>query len=158
MLEICGRTLRVGFLCLIAALLLAACDAWDTNPSEDYPKEIEDSNAARLLRGLPADSLHFIFVEADLVLQRPAMREEVEHGFEIVADRTFGVISAELLASADIKSAAFGITSDEYLGAAGAAIVLGSFESFLEVLREAPSLADTNSRFDPPGSSIPIGA
>ena len=109
--------------------------------------ESEANHPAGLLSGLPADSLHFVFVEVNLVLQRPAMREEVEHGFEILAGRTFGVIGAELLAAADIKSAAFGTTTDEYLGAA---IVLGSFESFLEVLREAPSLAETNSRFDPP--------
>ena len=120
------------------------------SPSPVYDADGEESEAdhpAGLLSGLPSDSFHFIFVEADLVLQRPAMREEVEHGFEILAGRTFGVIGAELLAAADIKSAAFGIT-----GAAGAAIVLlGSFETFLGVLREAPSLAETNSRFDPPG-------
>ena len=102
---------------------------------------------AGLLSGLPADSLQFIFVEADLVLQRPAMREEVKHGFEILAGRTFGVISAELLAAAGIKSAAFGTTA-KYIAAA---IVSGSFEGFLEVLREAPSLAETDGRFDPPG-------
>ena len=118
-------------------------------PSPAYDADGEESEADRvagLLSGLPPDSIHFIFVEADLVLQRPAMREEIEHGFEILAGRTFGVLDAKLLGAADIKSAAFGIT-----GAAGAAIVLGSFETFLGVLREAPSLAETNNRFDPPG-------
>ena len=125
-----------------------AYDADGDNLIEGPPAGSEADHPAGLLSGLPPDSPGFVFVEADLVLQRPAMREEVEHGFEILAGRTFGVISAELLAAAGIKSAAFGTTANEYLGAA---IVLGSFEGFLEVLREAPSLAETNSRFDPPG-------
>ena len=162
----------IGLLCLMAAALMSACGddlppsitppgtvaptmtpisipTSTASPSPVYEADGEESEAdhtAGLLSGLPSDSFHFIFVEADLVLQRPAMREGVEHGFEILAGRTFGVIGAELLAAADIKSAAFGIT-----GAAGTAIVLGSFETFLGVLREAPSLAKTNSRFDPPG-------
>ena len=123
-----------------------AYDAGGEHLIEGPRAESEANYPAGLLSGLPADSVQFIFVEADLVLQRPAMREEVEHGFEILGGRTLGVISGELLATADIKSAAFGITA-----AGGAAMVLGNFESFLEVLREAPSLAETNSRFDPPG-------
>ena len=103
-----------------------------------------------LLSLLPMDSAQFIFVEAGLVLQRPALREEVEHGIEILDQRTAGVLSIELLALAGIKSAAFGIT-DEYLGAA---ILLGDFEPFPGLLQQAPSLADTDSRFDPPG---PLG-
>ena len=125
-----------------------AYDANGENLTERPLAESEADPPAGLLSRLPADSVHFIFVEADLVLQRPAMREEVESVFEILAGRTFGVISAELLVAAGIKSAAFGTTANEYLGAA---IVLGSFDGFLEVLREAPSLAETNSRFDPPG-------
>ena len=118
------------------------------NLTERPLAESEADHPAGLLSRLPADSVHFIFVEVDPVLQRPAMQEEVEYGFEILAGRTFGVTGAELLATADIKSAAFGTIADEYLGAA---ILVGSFESFLEVLRESPSLAETNSRFDPPG-------
>ena len=125
-----------------------AYDADSDNLTERPLAESEADHPAGLLSRLPADTVHFIFVEVDPVLQRPPMREEVEYGFEILAGRTFGVIGAELLATADIKSAAFGTTADEYLGAA---IVVGSFESFLEVLRESPSLAETNSRFDPPG-------
>ena len=111
-------------------------------PGLDHP--------AALLSLLPMDIAQFIFVEAGLVLQRPALREEVEHGIEILDQRTAGVLSMELLALAGIKSAAFGIT-DEYLGAA---ILLGDFEPFPGLLQQAPSLADTDSRFDPPG---PLG-
>ena len=79
------------------------------------------------------------------MLQRPAMRDEVEHGFNILAGRTFGVIGLQLLDAADIKSAAFGITTNEDMGSTGAAIVLGNFEGFLQVLRRAPFLAKLDS-------------
>ena len=61
-----GKAFAIGFLCSIVPLLMAACDAGGAEPSEGSS---EESNAARLLSGLPADSAQFAFAEVDLILQ-----------------------------------------------------------------------------------------
>ena len=103
---------------------------------------------AALLSLLPVESTQVIFVEAGRVLQRHPLRQEVQHGIEILAGKTAGVLSEELLLSADINSAAFGITA----GYSGVAILLGDFERFPEALRQAPSAAKTDRRFSPPSA------
>ena len=100
-----------------------------------------------LLNCLPADCSHFAFAGIEVLLQRSAMRGEVESGFDELFNRTRGLIGSDLLASAGIKSVAFATTNNEN---ASVTVLLGNFEELSEALREAPSLADTNSRFDPP--------
>ena len=148
MQNICSRVLWIGFLFLIAALLMAACDAGGVDPSEGSP---EESNAARLLRGLPTDSAQFAFAEVDLVLQRPGMREEVEYGFDELRKRSRGLIDTDFLVDAEIKSIAVGINDENE----SATVLLGNFDGFLEALRKAPSLVAARGRFDPPGTIDP---
>ena len=144
MLRICNRALWAGLLYLIFTALLAACDAGGAEPSQEFP---DGSNAAMLLRGLPADSSQFAFAEIDLVLQRPAMREEVEDSFDELSNRSYDLIDAEFLVDAEIKSIAVGITDEN----ASATVLLGNFDGFLGTLRKTPSLVDARGRFDPPG-------
>ena len=66
MLGTCGRVSWIGVVCLITIALMAACNAKGAEPSEGSS---EESNAARLLSGLPADSAQFAFAEVDLILQ-----------------------------------------------------------------------------------------
>ena len=120
-------------------------------PTPDLATETPLKHPWALLSGLPANSVQFIFVEADAVIRRPALKEEVESGIKILESRTSGVLDAALLASAQIRGTAFGITT-EY---SGAAILLGDFEEFPEVLRQAPLIADTDSRFQGPGTLDP---
>ncbi len=128
--------------------LTSACDADGAKPTGEPSDESAASNPARLLSLLPTGSLVFIFAEVELVWQRSSMRQEVEYGFEELSKRTYGLIGSDLLASGEIESIAFATTNNDN---ASATILLGNFEGFSEVLREAPSLADANSRFDPPG-------
>ena len=137
----------IGLLCLMAAALMPACYVDDAKPCPDPPGESVANNPARILSRLPTNSSHFVFAEIELVLQRSAMRQEVEDGFDELSKRTYGLIGSELLVSAEIESVAFA-TNDE---SASATILVGNFEGFSEGLRKAPSLAETNSRFDPPG-------
>ena len=132
----------------IATTLTSACDADGANPTGGPADESAASNPARLLSLLPTGSLVFIFAEVELVLQRPSMRQDVEYGFEELSKRTYGLIGLELLASGEIESIASATTNNDN---ASATILSGNFEGFSEVLREASSLADANSRFDPPG-------
>ena len=121
------------------------------SPTPEPTTETPLKHPAALLSGLPANSVQFIFVKADALIRRPALKEEVESGIKILESRTSGVLDADLLALAQIRSAAFGITT-EY---SGAAILLGDFEKFPEVLRQAPLIADTDSRFERPGMLDP---
>ena len=148
MLRILRKATWIGLLCLIATTLTSACDAEGANPTGGPSDESAASNPARLLSLLPTGSLIFIFAEVELVWQRSSMRQEVEYGFEELSKRTYGLIGSDLLASGEIESIAFATTNNDN---ASATILLGNFEGFSEVLREAPSLADANSRFDPPG-------
>ena len=143
-----GKAFAFGFLCLIVPILVTACDAGGSDPSEG---SIEESNAARLLRGLPAESSQFAFAEVDLILQRPGMREEVEYGFDELRKRSRGLIDTDFLVDAEIKSIAAGINDENE----SATILLGNFDGFLEALRESPPLVDERGRFDPPGTIEP---
>ena len=127
---------------------MAACNAGGAEPSEGSS---EESNAATLLSGLPADSAQFAFAEVDLILQRPGMREEVEYGFDELRKRSRGLIDTDSLVDAEIKSIAVGINEENE----SATIILGNFEGFQEALRESPSLVDGRGRFDPPGTIDP---
>ena len=79
------------------------------------------------------------------------MRQEIEHGIGILAKTTAWVLNEELLFSVDIESAAFGITPEF----SGVAILLGDFERFPELLRQAPSTAQSHPNFGPPRALDP---
>ena len=138
----------IGLPCLMAAALMTGCDTDGAKPNPGPSDQSGANNPARLLSRLPTDSSHFVFAEIELVLRRSAMRQEVEDGFDELSKRTYGLLGSELLVSAEIESVAFATTNNE---GASATILVGNFEGFPEVLRKAPSLVDTSSRFDPPG-------
>ena len=148
MLGTCGRVSWIGVVCLITIVLMAACNAGGAEPSEGSS---EESNAATLLSGLPADSAQFAFAEVDLILQRPCMGEEVEYSFDELRKRSRGLIDTDFLVDAAIKSIAAGINDENE----SATILLGNFNGFLEALRESHSLVDDRGRFDPPGTIDP---
>ena len=152
MLIICRRAIGTGLLFLVAVVLTSACLMACSSRSEASPFETDERNAARLMRGLPPGGVVYTFAEIEKVMRRPAMRQEVEQGFEELSEKSRGLIGSGLLAEGDVKSLAFAIASD---GTSGATILSGDFEGLQKALREVPSLAESSSRFDPPRSIDP---
>ena len=97
------------------------------------------ANPASLLNGLPTDRSEVWFVEFGKVSQRSSQQP---HGWEdqlmLLVDATNGILDAELVESAGITGAAFSINS----GSEGAAILLGNFRTFPEILREAAEMGE----------------
>ena len=91
------------------------------------------SHPANLLNGLPTNRSAVWFVEFAKVSQRPSQRNHWEEDLELLVRATNGILDSELVRSAGITSAVFSINSRRE----GAAILLGDFRSFPEVLREA---------------------
>ncbi len=87
---------------------------------------------ADLLGLLPPDSTVFVFVDALTVLRRASLRSHIEEEMDTLTSKTNGVISEELFRSAGVRSAAFSMGRG-----AGAAVLVGSFERFPEVLHRA---------------------
>lgn len=107
----------------LVVLLVVATSAGFVGCGDQPATEASSVDPLPVVRGLPVDSTAVFFVEAGLIGQRPALKEEIEHGHEILAQRTAGVLSVELLASVEITSAAFGLAN----GSSGAAVVSGDF-------------------------------
>ena len=152
MLTICRTAIGTGLLFLVAVVLTSACLIACSSRSEASPFETDERNAARLMRGLPPGGVVYTFAEIEKVMRRPAMRQEVEQGFEELSERSRGLIGSSLLAEGDVKSLAFAIASD---GTSGATILSGDFEGLQKALREVPFLDESSSRFDPPRSIDP---
>ena len=88
-----------------------------------------------LLSVLPGDSIAFVFVEVQTVLQRPGLQEELEYEMDTLTNATNGVISEELFRSARVESAAFGTGPEG--GSQGAAVLVGDFHEFPATLHQA---------------------
>ena len=138
-----GGVPSVKFLAgLLMVLTLAAFLACGNGPETDT----STGHSAGLLSGLPASNEQVYFAKVDPALLRPGLGEVIEDAFENLTTRTRGVLSKELLASADIKSAVVGVTTEGL----GVAILLGDFQGLQDVLQQAPSLATNYRDFEPP--------
>ena len=147
MLTICRTAIGTGLLFLVAVVLTSACLMACSSRSETSPYETDESNAARLMRGLPSKGIFFAFAEIEKVMRRPAMRQEVEWGFEDLSERSRGLIGNDLLADGHVKSLAFAIASD---GTSGATIMSGDFEGLQKAFQETVSVAEANSTLSSP--------
>ena len=91
---------------------------------------------AGLLSGLPTDRSEVWFVEFGKVSQRPGQQRHGRDDLRLLVNATNGILDEELVESAGITSAAFGINS----GREGSAILQGDFSTFPEILREAAEM------------------
>ena len=89
--------------------------------------------AGGLLNGLPTDRSEVWFVEFGKVSQRPGQQRRGRDDLRLLVNATNGILDDELVESAGITGAAFGINS----GMEGSAILQGDFSTFPEILRKA---------------------
>ena len=94
------------------------------------------THPAMLLNGLPTDRSEVWFVEFGKVSQRPGEQRRSRDDLRLLVNATNGILDEELVESAGITSAAFGINS----GREGSAILQGDFSTFPEILREAAEM------------------
>ena len=107
-----------------------------TEEPEDGPTaQTPLAGPAALLSVLPGDSIAFVFVEVQTVLQRPGLQEELEYEMDTLTNATNGVISEELFRSANVESAAFGTGPEG--GSQGTAVLVGDFHEFPATLHQA---------------------
>ena len=146
MLTLCRKAIGTG-LFLVTVVLTSAALMACSSESEALPDETGESNAARLLRGIPSKGIFFAFAEIEKVMRRPAMRQEVEWGFEDLSERSRGLIGLNMLANGNIKSFVFAVSGDEI---DTTTIMSGDFEGLPEALRETVSVAEANSTLSSP--------
>ena len=107
-----------------------------TEAPEDGPTaQTPMAGPAALLSVLPSDSVAFVFVDVQTVLQRPGLQKELEYEMDTLTNATNGVISEELFRSANVESAAFGTGPEG--GTQGTAILVGDFQEFPAALHQA---------------------
>ena len=98
-----------------------------------------------LFSGLPSEAIAIAFVDTRKLPHGDSLGWYIDDDLSLLSKRTHRVLSVEMLLSAEIKRAAFGITEDY-----GAAILHGNFSPFIELLRQAPQLSDEMRDFGPP--------
>ena len=106
-------------------------EAPEDGPTAQTPK----AGPAALLSVLPSDSVAFVFVDVQTVLQRAGLQKELEYEMNTLTNATNGAISEELFRSANVESAAFGTGPEG--GTQGTAILVGDFREFPATLHRA---------------------
>ena len=114
-------------------------------PPPSVPPSSSLEELTELLSGLPSGTIFLAFVEVQKAPHGDLTGVYIEDQILPLTRGTGGVLSEEMLFSAGIKRAAFGITANS-----GAGILHGDFSGFIELLRQAPELADGAGDFGPP--------
>lgn len=143
----------------LVVLLVVAASVGFVDYGDQPATEASSVDPPAVVRGLPVDSTAVFFVEAGLVGQRPALKEEIEHGYEILAQRTAGVLTWSCWRRSISQAPRLDSRTEVPVPLSSRVTsVSGDFERFPTLLQQAPSSANTDRGSGPSRALDPYWA